>query len=371
MRIALLHPTYWPEVRRGSERLIHDLAVRLSDRGHEVTILTSHPGRAVSAREDGVTVDRARRLPARGPLRWYEHHITASLPAFTRLVRGRFDLAQAFFCVDAWAALHARRFGGPPVVATTHGIPERAYLVKRRYRLEMHVAAAERAAEVTVLSRAAQAKYERYFGRTPVILPGGAEVMQFDVAEPKEPEPTIVCAASLGDPRKRGDLLFEAFARLRERVPKARLWVVQTPDPVMSGPIGRLPEGAELVEGDDTDSLARLYARSWLSVLPSVGEAFGLVLVESLMAGTPVVAARSGACPEIVRDERCGYLFEPDDAASLAQALEGGLKLGGDPAAAGDCRAAAAPWSWETVVERYEDVYERVLAQTGRASTAA
>jgi hypothetical protein len=42
VRIALLHPTYWPEVRRGSERLAHDLATALANRGHEVTLLTSH-----------------------------------------------------------------------------------------------------------------------------------------------------------------------------------------------------------------------------------------------------------------------------------------------------------------------------------------
>lgn len=371
MRIALLHPTYWPEVRRGSERLVHDLAVRLSGRGHDVSILTSHLGKGTSVIEDGVTVDRARRLPAKGPLRWYELHVTAALPAYSRLIRGRFDLAHAFFCVDAWAAIEAERFGGPPVVATTHGIPTRAYLVKRRYRLEMHVAAAERAAEVTVLSRAAQSEYERYFGRTPEVLPGGVEAAQFNVAEAKEANPTIVCAASLGDPRKRGDLLFEAFDRLRERVPSAKLWIVRTPDPVMSAPVERLPDGASWVEGDDTGALARLYARSWLSVLPSVGEAFGLVLVESLMAGTPVVAARSGACPEIVRDERCGCLFEPDDAGSLVDALEQGLELARGAAVAASCRAAAEPWSWALMVERYERVYERVLTQAGRARTAA
>ncbi len=56
-------------------------------------------------------------------------------------------------------------------------------------------------------------------------------------------------------------------------------------------------------------------------MLPSVDEAFGLVLVESLAAGTPVVAARSGACPEIVTDDAIGRLFEPDDADDLARAM--------------------------------------------------
>jgi len=42
VRIALLHPTYWPEVRAGSERLVHDRATELAGGGHEITILTTH-----------------------------------------------------------------------------------------------------------------------------------------------------------------------------------------------------------------------------------------------------------------------------------------------------------------------------------------
>ena len=65
-------------------------------------------------------------------------------------------------------------------------------------------------------------------------------------------------------------------------------------------------------------STRRCPGRSWRcragQALPSVDEAFGLVLVESLAAGTPVVAARSGACPEIVTDDLIGRLFEPDAA---------------------------------------------------------
>ncbi|TML05366.1 MAG: glycosyltransferase family 4 protein, partial [Actinobacteria bacterium] len=44
MRIALLHPCYWPEVRRGTERVIRELADGLVARGHEPLLITSHPG---------------------------------------------------------------------------------------------------------------------------------------------------------------------------------------------------------------------------------------------------------------------------------------------------------------------------------------
>ena len=63
MRIALLHPTYWPEVRRGAERLVHDLAGWLAKEGHDVTILTTHREKTSTADEDGVRVVRMWRAP--------------------------------------------------------------------------------------------------------------------------------------------------------------------------------------------------------------------------------------------------------------------------------------------------------------------
>lgn len=58
MRIALLHPSYWPEGRRGGERLVHYVAVGLRREGHDVTVLTSHRARTATAVEEGVTVVR-------------------------------------------------------------------------------------------------------------------------------------------------------------------------------------------------------------------------------------------------------------------------------------------------------------------------
>src|SRR5690349_7720548 len=136
MRIALLHPTYWPEVRRGSERLVHDVATALSRRGHEVSVLTTHRGRTELELEDGIRVMRSRRppsLPRTGDLEYFT--LNAPITAL-RLLQGDFDLAHAFFPVDAWAATKARRLGGPPVAFSFHGIPDRNYLVARRRRLD-------------------------------------------------------------------------------------------------------------------------------------------------------------------------------------------------------------------------------------------
>jgi glycosyltransferase involved in cell wall biosynthesis len=349
VRIALLHPTYWPEVRRGSERLIHDLGKQLVSRGHHVTLLTSHRNWPSTGVEAG------------------SHLVNAPNVAW-RLRSGGFDVAHALFPIEGWAATHARDLlGGPPVVFSLHGIPTREFLVKRRYRLEMLERAIVAADAASALSEVAADSVELYFGRRPDVLPGGVVPSAFDVEGARLAErPTLVCAASLGDPRKRAALLFTAFERLRARRADARLLCVRTPDPVMSRSTPALPDGAEWVDGDRTEDLARIYAQAWASVLPANDEAFGLVLLESLAAGTPVVAARSGACPEVVTNALIGRLFDPDDEESLAAAMAEALELAGDPANAAVCKSRAAAFDWGRVTDLYEDVYDRVVGDSAR-----
>jgi glycosyltransferase involved in cell wall biosynthesis len=361
LSIALIHPTYWPEVRRGGERLVHDLGEALASRGHDVTLLTTHRARSSSSVEDGIRVVRSWRPPTFPPFTWYEDHVVTMPAAAWRLLRGSFDVAHAFFPSSAWAAVRARRLGGPPVVSSLHGIPMREHLVARRYRIEMMRGAMAGAEVSSVLSEAAAAAARRYLLVDPIVLPGGVVLERFATDVAKASAPTLLCTASIGDPRKRGDLLVRAFERVRAKRPDAELLVARTPDPFMSPEVHELPDGARWVDAEDTAALARLYGSAWATVLPSVWEPFGLVLIESLAAGTPVVAARSGACPEIVDREQIGTLFEPDDEASLAAAMLESLELAASDGVADACRERAADYDWNRVVLDYEAAYAAAL----------
>ena len=355
MRVALLHPTFWPEVRRGAERLVHDLAGWLARAGNDVTVLTTHrASRSVTA-EDGFAVIRGWRPPDRLlRRRAYEDHLGTVPAHVAELLRGEYDVAHAFFPVSGWAALKARAAGGPPVVYSKMGIPTRPYLVGRRYRMAMNLELARDAAACSVLSEAAADPFRRYLLRDPEVIPPGVRCADFEVDLPRADSPTVVYAGSPSDPRKRLPLLLEAFTRLREQVPGAQLRLAGRREAWFDI---ALPAGAEWVDADRTDALARELAAAHVAVLPAVEEAFGLVLVEALAAGTPVVAARSGAGPEIVTDE-VGSLFEPDDADDLVRALEETLDRGEQRDA---CRRHARRWDWERVGPRYETLLRGVL----------
>jgi len=365
VRIALLAPTYWPEVTRGSERVVHDLAVLLAGRGHDVTLLTSHPGAGTVTVEEGVRVVRDRRPRKLDRLRFYEDQVETAPAQIARMIRGDFDVAAAFHNASAWAAVRARRLGGPPVAFCYHGLPTRSYLVDRRYRIEMMRAAIDGAAMTTVLSEAAAVAMRRWLQCEARVLPAGIFTESFAVDRVSPENPTLICAASLGDPRKRAQLLFSAFERLRGRLPDVRLQVVATRDPVLSRDRIELPDGAEWVAPDPVQAgrgIAELFANATVSVLPAVGEAQGLVLVESLAAGTPAIAARSGASPEALDSERIGVLFEADDEGSLVEALGRGLELGADPATTDACRERAAAYDWSRRIDAYEDALAEVAA---------
>lgn len=353
MRVALLHPTYWPEVRRGAERLVHDLASWLAQAGHDVTILTTHRARTSTVEEDGVRVVRMWRAPdALFERRAYEHYLGTAPAQMWGLSRQRFDVAQAFFPVSGWAALRARELGGPPVVYSNMGIPTRKYLVSRRYRLPMHAELARAATTCTVLSEAAAEPFRRYLQRDPEVVPPGVATEDFAVEATRAEQPTIVYSGSPADPRKRLHLLIDAFDVLRRHRPDARLQLAGKREPRFEA---ALPDGVEWVEGDDTADLARTLAAAHVAVLPSIGEAFGLVLAEALAAGTPVVATDAGASGEIVTPA-VGRLFQPDDRDSLVEALDQALELNG---AREHYREHARQWDWTQVGPRYEALLER------------
>jgi glycosyltransferase involved in cell wall biosynthesis len=122
----------------------------------------------------------------------------------------------------------------------------------------------------------------------------------------------------------------------------------------------------ELLGAGSLARLPRLYAEAAVTVLPSLGEPFGMVLTESLASGTPVVGTRSGAIPEIVSDPAIGSLFERTDddhisAGNLAQAVLRTLDLLEDPATSARCRAHAGRFGWDALGPRLDTLQEAAL----------
>src|SRR4051794_4300663 len=177
MRIAYTHVHSWPDVRRGGERYLHELASAMARRGHEVTIWTtsaSSPGRTV---EDGVTVERLRRRVS-DDARVERRFGVRVLP---HLLRHRYDVIHSLLPSDACAAIVARRLRRTGrCVYTNLGIPDRALWVRRHDR-RMHEFVVRHTEMYGCLSEAAADALRRTFHREPVITPGGVRLERFPV----------------------------------------------------------------------------------------------------------------------------------------------------------------------------------------------
>ena len=371
LRIAVVHPFSWPEVRRGGERYLDDLVWYLTEAGHAVDVVTGTTGPSLVTARSGMTERRRRNVvPERLRRRNVSPVDTFGLAALPPLLRRRYDVVHALTPTAALAA----RLAGQRTLYTVLGHPTEEQFGRRPLDRRLVAAAVRRASAVTALSRASAAQVEAMFGRRPDVLSPGVRMSRFPPKDgPAVDAPRILFSADASDARKGVVLALEAIVQLAERRRGARL--------VLSGPgdhhwalaqLGAAAERAEAVTdvlgpGVPGDVPGR-YRDATVTVLPARHEAFGLALVESLASGTPVVCSSDGGMPEIVDDPCVGVTFSPEDKGALAGAIEAAIDLAADPGTAPRCARHATRWAWETVVGPAHEACYRGLVARRRAT---
>jgi glycogen(starch) synthase len=378
--VALVASSYWPRVG-GVEEHVRRLAGVLHARGHRVVVWAVDRGDDVAGADDVVPGVRVRYLPA---------------PLAARSARSVRDLAFAAPGAAAawWRAaaqdrpdvVHVQCYGpnGPwatalaaarrlPLVVGVHGetymdesrVFDTSALMRRALPWSLR-----RARAVTACSHHAAADLAR-FGRDPartVVVANGV-----DPAEPAGPPPSwlpgrYLLALGRMVHVKGFDLLLRAFARARvERLVDDDVRLVLAGDGPeraalrsLAGELG-VADRVVLPGALGRPDVVATVAGALGLVVPSRVEAFGIVVLEGLRAGVPVVATTRGGPREIVTDGVDGLLADPEDAAALAGAL-GRLGDAGLRHRLGEAgRATAARYMWEAVANRVEAVYARVL----------
>lgn len=369
MRIVQICPYSW-DAHGGVQAHVRHLAEELHDRGHDVLVLA--PGLQPPAEPYVRLVGRPTRIRFNGSV--------APLcidPFSAAVVRAAFDEFEpdvvhvhepfapstsllGVLCADA------------PVVATFHAYYEPftlhggiytafSQLLRPVWSRIAHRIAVSRAAQRTMNARMRH-------GRS-TIIPNGAMVDHFWGATPAELPPgrRMLFVGRL-EPRKGFQVALDAFAELASRYDDLRLVVVG--DGPQRARVRRLPRAlrtrVDMVGRASHDELPTFHAAADLFIAPATGrESFGIVLVEAMAAGLPVVASDLPGYREVVRHEREGLLVPPADPVALAEA---GARLLEDPVLArrlsSGGRMRARTFAWPRVAARVERVYERV-AGTG------
>jgi glycosyltransferase involved in cell wall biosynthesis len=384
--------TRYPPAPGGVEQHVAELAPRLRARGHTVDVYTSDLYREFPAmqrlapevpREERTDFGAVHRLPV-----WSlpgELHYTFFRGLPRTLARDRPDIVHAHtYGTNQVAAAHRhhRRFG-TPFVLTAHFHPiwsiEGGWLRHRlRSFYDRRVAGGvvRDAARIIVQTHEEERLLRSLRLTLPpleIIPPGYRPLPVPPAGSPsfsdryRIPGPFVLFVGRLAS--NKGLLeLAEAFATLARSDPAAQLVVVGE-DGGQRGPLearvralGVADRVHVLGHVDDDSLLSAAYREARLTALPSEYEAFGLVLLESLAAGTPVVASRVGGIPEFVEDGRAGLLVPPRSPAALAEAI-GRVWSDRDLARRlGEYgRDRVVPrYRWDALVDRLDVLYEEV-----------
>jgi phosphatidyl-myo-inositol alpha-mannosyltransferase len=366
VKILLVCPYDW-EAPGGVQVHVRQLAAELRIRGHRTTILA--PGSRPSEDAGVRIVGRPIRVPYRGtvapisfsPGAW--RRIRSAMRSFDP------DLIHAHEPLTPSTSMLAVLAAEAPVVATFHASLDRSRLMELAGPALRQVSGRIDAA---IAVSDAAASFVRRVVRVPLeIVPNGVDVRAFsDPGRPVEglpAGPKILWVNRL-DPQKGFEIMLRAFEQIASEVGEVHLLVAgDGRDRVLLRSLpGNLRSRILRLGTVPHEALPRYHAAADVFVSPATGqESFGIVLVEAMAAGVPVVASDIEGYREVVRDGVDGLLVPPNDPTALAAAIRRVLfepELAAALKAAGRSRAQA--FTWQAVAPRIEAVYDRVLSAT-------
>lgn len=386
MKIGIVCPYSW-DVPGGVQFHIRDLADHLIRLGHEVSVLapadddTPLPPYVVSA-------GRAVPVPYNGSVARLNFGFLSAARVRRWLHDGTFDVihihepaSPSLGLLSCWAAQG-------PIVATFHTSNPRSRAMIAAYPILQP--ALEKIRARIAVSEYARRTLVEHLGGDAVVIPNGVDVDFFARAKPN-PEwqseeargtaeegkgragGTIGFIGRIDEPRKGLPVLMKALPKILAERPGTRLLVAGRGDEEEA--VEKLPEElrprVEFLGMISDEDKARFLRSVDLYVAPNTGgESFGIILVEAMSAGAPVLASDLDAFAQVLDQGAAGELFANEDADALAVAA---TRLLGDSERRAELRergrAHVRRFDWSTVGADILSVYETVT--DGAAAVAA
>jgi phosphatidylinositol alpha-mannosyltransferase len=375
MRIALVSPYSWT-YQGGVNRHVGALAEQFLARGDHVQVLAPwDPPDAISRRlhrshpelreapDYLVPLGRSIGYGANGAVSNLSSFPEGPISLRRELNAGNYDVVHVHEPVAPLVGWDAMVFRGAPVVGTFHSYSTKAFpnhvatLFGARRRMN------QLSARIAV-SEAAAWTGRRWFGGEYTIVPNGVDIEAAPQGPKTQSNELRLLFVGRAEERKGLPVLLSAFQALVDHVP-SRLTIIGADPEEISRRVGDPDLMSHIdVLGKVSDSILwRQLGEADLLCAPSLaGESFGMVLIEAMASGTPVIASKIAGYSDVVTNGRDGILVPPADPQALAEELQLVAHEPDRLVAMGEAgRRSAQRYAWPQIAEEISSVYERAM----------
>jgi D-inositol-3-phosphate glycosyltransferase len=386
----------------GMNVYVRELSRHLGQRGIGVDIYTRRQDPCLPTVVEFTPHVRVVHLNAGPPRPYTKHRVWHHLPEFVEAVQDfmgrhemRYDVLHSHYWLSGWVALELKRLLDVPVVHMSHtlGYPKNAAAQQaweqeplRRLRVEHDVL--KRSDALIAESPASKQYTVQEYGVEPTkvhVIPGGVDTAVFRPQDRGRARAELALAAEAPlllfvgrlQPLKGIDTFLQAARIVRQQHPHLQGLIIgggvdaQDDHEVqelrrLQALVGRLGlrRHVHFIKAQPQQRLAQYYAAADVFVMPSHYESFGMVVLEAMACGTPVVASRVGGLTSTVVSGYTGFLVPGGNWQAFAEAISHLLKA---PALREACGQAsvrrAQAFTWPRIVERTVQLYERLLYQ--------
>jgi phosphatidyl-myo-inositol alpha-mannosyltransferase len=374
VKIGMVCPYTW-DVPGGVQEHVKDLSEALMGLGHEVSVIspadddTPLPSYVVPA-------GRAIPVPYNGSVARLAFGFLSAARVRRWVKEGGFDVLHVHEPAAPSLSLLACWVADGPIVATVHTANPRSRAMHAAY-LALQTAL-EKISGWIAVSEAARTTLVEHMGTDAVLIPNGVTVRRYEKASPLPDWPgtggALGFLGRMDEPRKGLNVLLRAFELLARERPGLRLAVAGPgdADDVRGRVAPEFRDRLVLLGRVSQEDKARFYHSVDVFCAPNTGgESFGVVLIEAMAAGAPIVASDLEAFQLVLRDGRAGELFPAGNSTALAAAAG---RLLDDPAlrerlSAAACDAVRA-YDWPIVARDVVKVYEAVVPAAGKVAVA-
>ena len=374
MRIGIVCPYSW-DIPGGVQAHVRDLAEKLLELGHVVSVLAPGDEETPGLPPYVVVAGKAVPIPYNGSVARLQFGVVSAARVRRWLRDGAFDVVHVHEPAPPSLSLLTCMIHDGPLVATFHAATVRSrFLSMFDTVLQPFL---EKLSGRIAVSPAARQVIVEHLGADAVVIPNGVAVAHYAEAPPLPGYPrrhdgrggTLGFIGRYEEPRKGMDVLVRAVELLAPQRPELRVLIAGRGD--AEGFRAELPDRIadrfELLGQVSEPDKARLLHSVDAYCAPNTGqESFGVILLEAMAAGTPIVASDIEAFRRVLAGGAAGRQFPVGDPAALAEALRDVLDdvaLRARLVAAGS--RAVAPYDWSVIVAQVLRVYELAIAGAG------